>query len=106
MSCSGGHLGFLIGIKNIKFVEDLPMIIPGQFGFNCPSGFKLKRAPTAGLSLTLDPMGKMFQNASSLKPLDQLKPNFTGTIIGRSRTKFLFFTPIRNPRWPPLQDID
>jgi hypothetical protein len=23
-----------------KFVEDLPMIIPGQFGFNCPSGFR------------------------------------------------------------------
>jgi hypothetical protein len=34
------HLGFLIGIKNIKFVEDLPMIIPGQFGFNCPSGVR------------------------------------------------------------------
>jgi hypothetical protein len=63
MYCGGGHLGFPIGIKNIKFVEDLPMIIPGQFGFNCPS------AATAGLSLTLDPMGKMFQNASSLKPL-------------------------------------
>jgi hypothetical protein len=29
---------------------------------------KLKMAATAGLSLTLDPMGKMFQNASSLKP--------------------------------------
>jgi hypothetical protein len=29
----------------------------------------------AGLSLTLDPMGKMFQNTSSLKPLGQLKPN-------------------------------
>jgi hypothetical protein len=27
-------------IKYIKFVEDLPMIIPGQFGFNCPSGFR------------------------------------------------------------------
>jgi hypothetical protein len=27
-------------IKNIKFVEDLPMIIPGPFGFNCPSGFR------------------------------------------------------------------
>jgi hypothetical protein len=26
--------------KNIKFVENLPMIIPGQFGFNCPSGFR------------------------------------------------------------------
>jgi hypothetical protein len=24
----------------INFVEDLPMIIPGQFGFNYPSGFR------------------------------------------------------------------
>jgi hypothetical protein len=31
---------FSIDIKNINFVEDLPMIIPGQFGFNCPSGFR------------------------------------------------------------------
>jgi hypothetical protein len=31
---------------------------------------KFKMAATAGLSLTLDPMGKMFQNASSLKPLE------------------------------------
>jgi hypothetical protein len=31
MSCGGGHLGFPIGIKNPNFVEDLPMIIPGQF---------------------------------------------------------------------------
>jgi hypothetical protein len=38
---------------------------------------------TAGLSLTLDPMGKMFQNASSLKPLGQLKPNCPGMIIGQ-----------------------
>jgi hypothetical protein len=30
---------FPIDIKNIHFVEDLPMIIPGQFGFNFPSGF-------------------------------------------------------------------
>jgi hypothetical protein len=37
MYCGGGHLGFPIDIKNI---EDLPMIIPGQFGFNCPSGFR------------------------------------------------------------------
>jgi hypothetical protein len=36
----GGHLGFPIDIKNIKFVENLPMIIPGQIGFICPSGFR------------------------------------------------------------------
>jgi hypothetical protein len=44
-----------------------------------------------------------FQNASSLKPLGQLKPNCPGMIIGRSFTKFLFFMPIGNPRWLPPQ---
>ena len=55
------------------------------------SGMKFKMAATAGLSLTLDPMGKMFQNASSLKPLGQLKPNCPGMIIGRSSTNLIFF---------------
>jgi hypothetical protein len=93
MSCSGGHLGITINIKNTKFVKDLPMI-DAQFRFNqCNSfreedisvfsvhwmviyklyvfcsGMKFKMAAMAGLSLTLDPKGKMFQNASSLKPL-------------------------------------
>jgi hypothetical protein len=42
MYCGGPYreLGFPIGIKNKKFVEDLPIIIPGEFGFNCPSGFR------------------------------------------------------------------
>jgi hypothetical protein len=52
MYCGGGHLGFPINIKNIKFVEDLPMIIPGQFGFNCPSGFRGEN---------IGPYGKMFK---------------------------------------------
>jgi hypothetical protein len=81
MSCGGGHLGFPIGIKNIKFVEDLPMIIPGQLVsiviikaklymnvhwmvlyklYVFCSDMKFKMAATAGLSLTLDPMRKMF----------------------------------------------
>jgi hypothetical protein len=42
---------------------------------------KFKMVATAGLSLTLDPMGKMFQNASSPKPHGQLKPNCPGIII-------------------------
>ena len=53
---------------------------------------KFKIAATAGLSLTLNPMGKMFQNASSLKPLGQLKPNCLGMIIGRSSRKSLAAT--------------
>ena len=70
------------------------------------SDMKFKMVATAGLSLTLDPMGKMFQNASSLKPLGQLKPNYPGMIIGRSSTKFGFFMPIGNARWPSLQYVD
>ena len=67
---------------------------------------KFKMATTAGHRLTLDPMVKMFQSASSLTPLGQLKPNCPGMIIGRSSTEFMFFMSIGNPRWPPPQDID
>jgi hypothetical protein len=49
MSCGGSHLGFPIGIKNRNFVEDLPMIIPGQFGFNCPSGFREEASETTNM---------------------------------------------------------
>jgi hypothetical protein len=34
------HLEFRIGIKNPNFLEDHQMIIPGQFGFNCPCGLR------------------------------------------------------------------
>ena len=49
---------------------------------------KFKMAAMAGLSLTLDPMGKMFQNSSSLKPLEQFKQNCPGMIIGPYRKMF------------------
>jgi hypothetical protein len=46
MYCVGGHLGFPIDIKNINFVADLPMIIPGQVGLKenvqMPSSQKLQ----------------------------------------------------------------
>jgi hypothetical protein len=51
------------------------------------SDIKWKMAATAGLSLTLEPMGKVSQNASSLKPLGQLKPNCPGMIMISDRHK-------------------
>jgi hypothetical protein len=66
---------------------------------------KFKMAATAELILSLDLIGTMFQNASSLKPLGKLKPNCPGMIIGKSSTNIVFFKPIGNRRWPPLQDI-
>jgi hypothetical protein len=72
-----------------------------------PIGSNVNLFPAvAGLNLTLDPMGKVSQNASSLKPLGQFKQNCPRMIIGRSSTKCRFFMPIENPRWPPPQDID
>jgi hypothetical protein len=64
----------------------------------CIAVAEFKMAATAGLSLTLDPMGKMFQNASTLKPLGQLKPNCPGMIIGRSSTKFMLFNADRKSK--------
>jgi hypothetical protein len=58
------------------------------------SDMEFKMAATGGLSLTFNPTGKMFQNASSLKPLGQLKPNCPGMIIGRSSTRCVFFMPM------------
>jgi hypothetical protein len=33
-------LDFRSAYKNLDFVEDLPMIILGQFGLHCPCGFR------------------------------------------------------------------
>jgi hypothetical protein len=52
----------------------------------------------------LDPMEKMFQNAS-FKPHGQLKPNCPGIIIWWSSKKCGFDIPIRNSRWLPPQLI-
>jgi hypothetical protein len=52
-------LNFISEQINLKIVEDHPMNIHVQFGFNDMA--------TAGLSLTLDPIGKMFQNASTIE---------------------------------------
>jgi hypothetical protein len=71
MSCGGGHLGSPIGIKNKNFVEDLKaklyMNVHWTVFYNLQvfcSDMKFKMAATAGLSLTLDPMGKMFQKST------------------------------------------
>jgi hypothetical protein len=69
------------------------------------SDMKFKMAATAVLNLTLNPMGKMFQNASSLKALEQLKPNCPGMIIGMSFTKLLFFYADRRSKMAALKNL-
>jgi hypothetical protein len=70
------------------------------------SDMKFKMVATAGLSLTLDLMGKMFQNAFSLKPLGQLKPNCPLLIIGRSSANFCFLCRSEIQNGHQQQDID
>ena len=105
MAATAGHRLTLdpMGKYSNAFLSDTTNIIKAKLYMNVHwmvlyklyvfcSDMKFKMAATAGLSLTLDPMGKMFQNASSLKPFGQLKPNCPGMIIGRSSTKLCFLS--------------
>ena len=87
--CSNAFFSETTNIIKAKLYMNVHWMVLYKLYVFC-SGMKFKMAATAGLSLTLDPMGKMFQNASSLKPLGQLKPNCPGMIIGRSSTKYIF----------------
>ena len=97
--CSNAFFSETTNMIKAKLYMNVHWMVLYTFYIFC-SDMKFKMAATAGLILTLDPIGKMFQDASSLKPLGQLKPNCPGMIIGRSSTNFMFFMPIGNPRWP------
>ena len=88
--CSNAFFSETTNIIKAKLYLNVHWMVLYKLYVFC-SDMKFKMAATAGLSLTLDPMGKMFQNASSLKPLGQLKPNCPGIVIGRSSTNFMFF---------------
>jgi hypothetical protein len=105
--CSNAFFSETTNMIKAKLYMNVHWIVLYKLYVFC-SDMKFKMATTAELSLTLDPMGKMFQNASSLKPLGQLKPNCPGMIIERSSTNFMFFIymPIGNPRCPPPHYID
>ena len=84
--CSNAFFSETTNIIKAKLYMNVHWMVLYKLYVFC-SDMKFKMAATAGLSLTLDPKEKMFQNASSLKPLGQLKPNCPGMIIGRSSTK-------------------
>ena len=91
--CSNAFFSETTNMIKAKLYMNVHWMVLYKFKVFC-SDMKFKMAVTEGLNLTLDPMGKMFQNASSLQPLGQLKPNCPGLIIGRSSTKFRLFVPI------------
>ena len=95
--CSNAFFSETTNMIKAKLYMNVHWMVLYKLNVFC-SGMKFKMAATAGLNLTLDPMAKMFQNASSLKPPEM--------IIGRSSTENLFYMPIGNPRWPPPQYIN
>jgi hypothetical protein len=72
--CSNAFFSEITNMIKAKLYMNVHWMVLYKLYVFC-SDMKFKMAATAGLSLALDPMGKMFQNASSLKPLGQLKPN-------------------------------
>jgi hypothetical protein len=74
VKCSNAFFSETTNMIKAKLYMNVHWIVLYNLVVFC-SDMKFKMAVTTGLSLTLDPMRKMFQNASSLKPLGQLKPN-------------------------------
>ena len=103
--CSNAFFPETTNMTKAKLYMNVHWMVLYKHNVFC-SDMNFKMAATAGLSLTLDRMGIVSQNASSLKPLGQMKPNCPRMIIGRASTKLKFFITIRNPRWPSLQKID
>ena len=66
--CSNAFFSETTNMIKAKLYMNVHWIVLYNIKVFC-SDMKFKMAATAGLSLTFDPMGKMFQNASSLKPL-------------------------------------
>ena len=65
--CSNAFFSETTNIIKAKLYMNVHWMVLYKLYVFC-SDMKFKMAATAGLSLTLDPNGKMFQNASSLKP--------------------------------------
>ena len=66
--CSNAFFSETTNMIKAKLYMNVHWMAPYNLKVFC-SDMKFKMATTVGLNLTLDPMGKMFQNASSLKPL-------------------------------------
>jgi hypothetical protein len=88
--CSNAFFSETTNMITAKLYMNVHWMVHYKLQVFC-SDMKFKMAAKAGHSLTLNPMEKMFQNASSLKSLGQLKPNCPGMIIVRSSTNFLFY---------------
>ena len=87
--CSNAFFSETTNMIKAKLYINVHWMVLYKFYLFC-SDMKFKMAATAELSLTLDTMRNMFQNASSLKPLGQLKPNCPGMIIRRFSTSLCF----------------
>jgi hypothetical protein len=72
--CSNAFFSETTHMIKAKLRMNVHWMVFYKFEVFC-SDMKFKMAATTGLSLTMDPMGKVSQNASSLEPLGQLKPN-------------------------------
>jgi hypothetical protein len=64
--CSNAFYSETTNMIKAKLYKNVHWMVLYKLKVFC-SDMKFKMAATAGLSLTLDPMGKMFQNASSFR---------------------------------------
>jgi hypothetical protein len=118
MSCGGGHLGFPIDIKNTsettniikaKLYMNVHWMVLYKLSVFC-SDMKFKTFMySLALIIFVVSEKKAFEHfpiGANVNICPAVAAILPGMIIGRFSTNCLFFMPIENPRWPPLQVID
>ena len=102
--CSNAFFSETTNIIKAKLYMNVHWMVLYKHYVFC-SDMKFKMAATAGLSLTLDPMGKMFLRkrffSETTWTIETKLPSGGSWIIGWSSKKYMFFMSIGNPRWPP-----
>ena len=68
----------------------------------CDHALSVVRRPSVVRLSVVRPSLTFTFSTSSLKPLNGIQQNLTGSKISMSSTKFVFFEPIGKTRWPPL----
>ena len=103
--CSNAFFSETTNMIKAKLYKNVHWMVLYKLYVFC-SDMKFKMAATAGLSLTLDPMGKNVSKCFFSETTWTVETKLPRNDHWKVLYKFLFFMPVGNPRWPPPQDID
>ena len=103
--CSNAFFSETTNMIKAKLYRNVHWMVLYKLDVFC-SDMKFKMAATTGLSLTLQPMGNKFSKRFFSKATWTIETKLPRNDHWKVLYTIMFFMPIGNPRWPPLQEID